>query len=121
MSFAGKQLGRAGEKAAAVFLESQGYTLLEQNYQTRYFELDIIAKDKDTLCFVEVKTRSNLKKGLPRESVIPAKQKKIIMGATFYLKEKNLFNQRVRFDIVEIVFTGKTPKITLIPNAFQGV
>ncbi len=120
MSLSGKQLGRTGEKAAARFLKSRGYSLVEVNYQTRHFEIDIIAKDADTLCFIEVKTRSNLKKGLPREAILPAKQQKIIMGASFYLKKNNLFNQRVRFDVVEVLYSGDTPQITLIPNAFQG-
>jgi len=113
-------LGRTGEEAAARFLETLGYNILEQNYRTRHFEIDIIARDGDTLCFVEVKTRSNLKKGLPREAVIPAKQKKIILGASFYLKSNKIANQRVRFDVVEVVYTGDLPEILLIPNAFQG-
>ncbi len=120
MSLAGKELGRSGEKAAARYLETCGYTLLEQNYQTRHFEIDIIARDRDTLCFIEVKTRSNLKKGFPREAVIPAKQQKIIMGASFYLKSNRLLNQRVRFDVVEVLYTDDSPQITLIQNAFQG-
>ncbi|WDP92674.1 MAG: YraN family protein [Desulfobacter sp.] len=121
MSLAGKQLGRTGEDAAAQFLAARGYTIIQRNFSTRRFEIDIIAKDGDTLCFVEVKTRSNLKKGLPREAVLPAKQQKIIMGASFYLKKHNCINQRVRFDVVEVLLAGGPPEITLIPNAFQGV
>ncbi len=120
MSLSGKKLGQTGEKAGVRFLETQGYTILEQNYRTRHFEIDIIARENDTLCFIEVKTRSTLKKGRPRESVTPAKQKKIIMGTSFYLKSNKIVNQRVRFDVVEIIYTGDVPEITLIRNAFQG-
>ncbi len=121
MSLFGKQLGRAGEDAAASYLSAHGYTLLERNFRTRQFEIDIVAKHKDTLCFIEVKTRSTLRKGRPREAVLPAKQKKIIMGAQFYLKQHQCLNQRVRFDVVEVLLTDAQPEITIIPNAFQGV
>ena len=120
MTRKGKQLGAAGEAAAADFLTALGYTILEKNFQTKSFEIDIIAKDPDFLCFVEVKTRSGLKKGLPRESITPAKQHKIVMGAQFYLKQQQLTNQRVRFDVVEVLMTGKVPQFNLIKNAFTG-
>lgn len=121
MSLAGNRLGRAGEDAAAQFLISKGCTILEKNFRTRRFEIDIIAKDGNTFCFVEVKTRSNLKKGLPREAVMPAKQQKIIMGAAFYLKQHRIINQPIRFDVVEVMMAGGTAQITHIPNAFHGV
>lgn len=121
MTMARKELGKAGEDAAAAFLQNLGFTILERNFRTRHFEIDIIARDQETTCFIEVKTRSNLKKGLPREGITPAKQKKIITGASFYLKNNGGFNQRLRFDVVEVLLTGKKPAITLIQNAFQGV
>ncbi|MCG8633450.1 MAG: YraN family protein [Desulfobacterales bacterium] len=123
MTTAGYALGRAGEKTAARYLKSRGYTLVKQNYKHKTFEIDIIAKDKDVLCFVEVKTRSNIRKALPREAVSRAKQKKMILGATTYLKEKKLVNQRVRFDVVEVVYSNGSnpPDITHIQNAFSGV
>ncbi len=126
MTSRGQKIGQSGEKTAADFLSRQGYTLLEKNYKSPTAEIDIIAKDEDCLCFVEVKTRTSLKKGLPKESVNHNKQRKLISGASFYLKKKRLYNQRVRFDVVEIFFTSANPegtpdknlKITLIKNAF---
>lgn len=116
-----QKIGKQGEQAAADFLIQNGYTLLETNYRTRTAEVDIIAKDKDCICFVEVKTRTSLKKGLPRESVHLAKQKKLISGASFYLKENLLFNHRVRFDVVEIFFSDQKIEVSLIKNAFGAV
>jgi len=119
----GRQLGRKGELAARQFLLSRGYTVLESNFSTQRFEIDIIAKDNDTLCFVEVKTRTGIKKGLPREGVTPAKQKKIIMGAQYYLRRNKITNTRLRFDVVEVLYKDNAHTvcdITLIPNAFQG-
>ena len=121
--------GQHGETLAAEFLSRNGYTLLERNYRTRNAEIDIIARDHDCICFVEVKTRTSRKKGLPRESVHHTKQQKLISGASFYLKEKKLFDQQVRFDVIEIFIPRVTrdenfaspPEITLIKNAFGTV
>lgn len=126
MKTRGQKIGQSGEKTAADFLCRNGYSLVEKNYRTPTAEIDIIAKERDCLCFVEVKTRTSLKKGLPKESVHHRKQQKLISGASFYLKEKKLYNQRVRFDVVEIFFASgtpqitpeKNPEITLIKNAF---
>lgn len=123
MSFGGKQLGNKGERSAQKFLVSQGYKILDSNYSTPQFEIDIIAKDNDTLCFIEVKTRTGVKKGLPREGVTPAKQKKIIMGAQYYLRLNKITNTRLRFDVVEVLYKDNshtTCDITIIPNAFHG-
>ncbi|WP_321416404.1 YraN family protein [uncultured Desulfobacter sp.] len=123
MSFRGKQLGKKGERSAQKFLVSRGYKILESNYSTPKFEIDIIAKDNDTLCFIEVKTRTGIKKGLPREGVTTAKQKKIIMGAQYYLHLKKITDTRLRFDVVEILYKDASHTacdITIIPNAFQG-
>lgn len=123
MSLGGKQLGKKGERSAQKFLVSRGYKILESNYSTPQFEIDIIAKDKDTLCFIEVKTRTGIKKGLPREGVTTAKQKKIIMGAQYYLRLNKITDTRLRFDVVEVLYKDSSHTacdITIIPNAFHG-
>ncbi|WP_300461743.1 YraN family protein [Desulfobacula sp.] len=116
----GKTLGHAGETAAAAFLRSQGFAILETNYRTKTSEIDIIARDKEYLCFVEVKTRRSLKKGLPREAVTRSKQKKIILGALFYLKHTHQMDIRVRFDVVEVYENKDGFSFYLMKNAFQG-
>ena len=123
MSLGGIQLGKKGERAARKFLLSRGYKILESNYSTPQFEIDIIARDVDTICFIEVKTRTGVKKGLPREGVTTAKQKKIIMGAQYYLSLNKITNTRLRFDVVEVLYKDASHTacdITVIPNAFQG-
>ena len=114
-----KKLGYRGETAAVSFLKSNGFSILETNYRTKPAEIDIIARDQDVLCFIEVKTRRSIKKGLPRESVTPAKQKKIILGATFYLKEKKIMDSRIRFDVIEVLEKNDALDINIIKNAFQ--
>ena len=80
----------------------------------------IIAKDHETLCFIEVKTRSSIKKGLPKESVTPSKQNKIILGASFYLKKNRMLESRIRFDVIEVFEKKGRFEFNLIKNAFQA-
>jgi putative endonuclease len=115
-----KTLGHSGETAAASFLQIQGFTILETNYRTKMAEIDIIAQDNDCISFIEVKARRSIKKGLPKESVTRSKQKKIILGASFYLKQTKQMNSRVRFDVVEVYMLKGKININLIKNAFQA-
>jgi len=115
-----KTLGQQGEAAAISFLKTKGFNILETNYRTKPAEIDIIARDNDFICFIEVKTRKSLKKGLPRESVNQTKQKKIITGSLYYLKAKKLMNSRIRFDVVEVLEKNDSFSINLIKHAFQA-
>ncbi len=114
-----KSLGQQGEFSAISFLQAGGFKILETNFRTKAAEIDIIAKDQETLCFIEVKTRRSIKKGLPRESVTPAKQNKIILGASFYLKKHKLLDSKVRFDVIEVLEDNGRFEFNLIKNAFQ--
>lgn len=83
-------------------------------------EIDIIAREKGVLCFVEVKTRKSDRFGLPQEAIDALKQRKIAKVALGYLKEKNLLGKKARFDVVSIVYSGALePKLDLIKNAFD--
>ncbi|HKK00232.1 MAG TPA: YraN family protein [Desulfotignum sp.] len=114
-----KDLGRSGEQMAAQHLAASGHIIVETNFTTRFAEIDIIAAIDDCLVFVEVKTRTSAKKGLPREAVTASKQKKIILAAKQYIKTRALDGQkRIRFDVMEIFFTDDTCHITHIPHAF---
>ena len=115
-----QRLGRLAEDAACLFLEEQGFTIVQRNYRIRTAEIDIIAKDGDTLVFVEVKARSTLSKGGPREAVGTAKQQKIVLGARHFLRERRLADVRVRFDVVALYEKNNRFKIELIENAFQA-
>ena len=106
---------------AVEHLVESGYTILETNYITRFAEIDIIAAIDDCLVFVEVKTRTSLKKGLPREAVTAAKQQKIILAAQQYMKTRALAGQkRIRFDVMEIFYEKDTCSINHIPHAFYS-
>ena len=114
-------LGDRGETLAWKYLASQGYTLIEKNYRCKVGEIDIIAKKSGRLAFLEVKTRSDETYGTPEESVHPAKQKKIIRAAQWYLKEKKIYDTSISFDVLAIRWrAGGEPEIKLIEHAFEA-
>jgi putative endonuclease len=111
--------GKSGEELAQDFLEKNGYKILARNYKTKLGEIDIVARDKDTLCFVEVKTRHSDRYGLPQEAVSDSKQRQISKVALTYLKENRLLDKKARFDVVSIIFSADKPQLELIKNAFE--
>jgi putative endonuclease len=113
------ELGRSGEERATNFLQCKGYNIISTNYRNKLGQIDIIAKDKDTICFVEVKTRNTLRLGKPEEAVEPFKQSRISRVALMYLKHNKLTNSPARFDVVSISCINRQPRIKLIKNAFE--
>lgn len=113
-NFYKKFLGRAGEIKAAKFLENKGYKIVAKNFKTRLGEIDIIAKDKECIVFIEVKTRSGDGYGAPCEAVNRKKQEKYFAVATQYLQNNKLLDCECRFDVVEI----ENGEINHIENAF---
>ncbi len=112
--------GAIGEELAATFLKKQGYKIVEQNFRTRLGEIDIIALDKGTITFVEVKTRKSTTFGYPQEAIGSKKQKKISQVASIYLNQKKLNAEKARFDVVAILLSpDQTDKIELIKDAFE--
>lgn len=112
-------LGKSGEDSALNFLKENGYKILVKNYKTKLGEVDIIAYDKDTLCFIEVKTRGSLRFGSPQEAVSHFKQRQISKVALQFLKRNNLLNKKARFDVVSVIYAEDKPAFDLIKNAFE--
>lgn len=112
-------LGKAGEELAADLLRENGYNILATNYKTKLGEIDIVAKDKDTFCFIEVKTRKTDRFGLPQEAVSRIKQRQISKAALSFLKERKLLDKKSRFDVVSIMYSTDKPELDLIKNAFE--
>ncbi|NOY70202.1 MAG: YraN family protein [Deltaproteobacteria bacterium] len=115
-----QRFGRQGEIIAAEFLKKKGYSIIEANCRTPFGEIDIIAKHCETIVFVEVKSRHSDRFGLPVEAVGRRKQEKITRSALYYLKKHSLTDVSARFDVMGILFQGKTPAIELIENAFES-
>lgn len=107
--------GMIGEEQAIKFLKKKKYKILERNYKNKVGEIDIIALDKKTLVFVEVKERETLAFGRPSEAVDERKQHKIRKTSTLYLIENDLYEKcEIRFDVIEIL----GDQISHIENAF---
>jgi len=115
-----KQEGNIGEATATKFLKEKGYKILELNYRTPLGELDIVAQDGETIVFVEVKTRSSMKYGVPSLAVNYQKQRHIRNSAIYYLKAKHLLDKvSARFDVLSILMNGSTDyEIEHLQNAF---
>lgn len=111
-------LGKRGENFAKTYLQGQGYRIVESNFTTPAGEIDMIARDGETLVFVEVKTRESLRYGHPFESVTIRKRRKMASAALFYLKRFNPLPP-CRFDVVSIAETDGDFEVELIRDAFE--
>ena len=113
--------GRLGEVFAAEYLVRQGYEILEKNYRRQYGEVDIVARDRGTLVFVEVKTRHSSCYGAPVEAVDKRKQRQLSKVAQGYLLSCQLHDTAARFDVIGVTLdqNNKPAQIELIRNAFD--
>ncbi len=111
-----RSVGTAYENIAADYLKYCGMVILERNFHCRYGEIDIIAQDREAICFVEVKYRSSADFGYPSEAVNRRKQSKIIAVSNAYLSEHGMSDVVRRYDVVEII----GDKIRILKNSFGG-
>ena len=112
-------LGKKGEELAIGQLKVLKYKILERNFKCSLGEIDIIARDKSTLVFVEVKTRATRDFGGPAAAVDWRKQRQLSKVALTYLNKKKLSNVPARFDVVAVELIPPSPRIEVIPNAFE--
>src|SRR5258705_1194865 len=113
-------LAYRGENAATRFLRDLGYKIIIRNYRSPLGEIDIIARDGDTLVFVEVKTRA-YDDPTPEEQVNSVKQHQITKAAKSYLNRYVTPQPPARFDVVAVIWpTGREPIIRHIQNAFEA-
>lgn len=114
-----KNLGKYGEELACKYLIKNNYKIIEKNFLCKQGEIDIIAISRNKeLVFVEVKTRKNLKYGLPCESVTQRKIKNIIFSSKYYILLNNYYNINIRYDVIEIYCKESKYTINHIINAF---
>jgi len=100
-------IGQQGEKIAREYLEKQGFKILETNRRfSRFCEIDIIALDKNTVVFVEVKTRSSELTGIPAEAITKTKYKHLKTGLFMYLQENPQY-KKFRIDAISIILKPK--------------
>jgi putative endonuclease len=114
--------GFAYEQLAAQYLKQKGLKLINQNYHSRYGEIDLIMTDRKTLTFIEVRYRKNSSYGTPAETITRHKQKKIITTARHFLSSQNLWHYSCRFDVISIntPTNNSHPEIVWLQGAFDG-
>jgi putative endonuclease len=114
-----KEVGALGEKLAVNLLKGLGYEILQTNYRCRQGEIDIIAKQKECLVFVEVRTKKSVDFGTPEESITPAKRDKLISLANAYLQNLDIPPPLWRIDVVAVELTpeGRVHRLEHIENA----
>lgn len=110
-----RRAGIEGESVAEEYLKNIGYKILDRNFSTKVGEIDIIARDGNTLVFIEVKARDNVAFGRPVESITAAKVRSITRAAQWYLIAKHKQNCLCRFDAIEVL----RGQVNHIKNAFE--
>ena len=112
-------LGQLGEELACAALQRRGYAIIARRYRTRCGEIDVVARDGETIVFVEVKAKAGHTCGTAREAVTPRKRRQIISMATHYLARHRVGADAVRFDVVAVTAVpGQEPLVEVIQNAF---
>jgi putative endonuclease len=116
-----RALGQQAEQLAAVHLERRGYRVIDRNYRYRGGELDMVARDGETLVFVEVRARRSAACGAPFETVGREKQRRVARAAEHWLVTHGLTRAFARFDVVSVLLpVDGTPEVEVIPNAFEA-
>lgn len=115
-----RTVGAKFEKSAALFLNRNGLSKLQQNYRCRRGEIDLIMEHGDTVVFVEVRYRARSDYGDPLETITQAKQRRIILAATKFLADHPKYQDRpCRFDAIGVNKTPAGIKYDWIKDAFS--
>ncbi len=111
--------GREAEDLAARFLVSRGFEVLARNHSIRRGEVDLVCKDGDVLCFVEVRSRNSLAQGGPEETVGRRKARRVVAAATDWAVRNGGLERSIRFDVVAVTFGDGPARIDHFPAAFD--
>ena len=114
------RLGESGEDLACRELRARGYAILERRYRTRMGEIDIIARDGETMVFVEVKTRAGGEFGGGAAAVTAWKQQRVALMAAHYLARRRWHDRPCRFDVVTVDHSSGSPVIEVFQSAFDA-
>lgn len=113
------ELGKFGEVLALKKIKLLGYKNIIRNYRCPLGEVDLIAKDGDTLAFIEIKTRKGKSIGYAKEAVNARKRRQLSKVALAYMKSNDCWGAKARFDVVAISIERDKPQIEVIKNAFE--
>ena len=113
------ELGRIGENIIADYITKLGYKVVERNFECNQGEIDIIAKDKGELVFIEVKTRTDISYGEASEAVTNTKKRHLINSIKYYIYKQKLENQPIRIDVAEVYINKGKVKVNYIKQAIE--
>ena len=113
------QYGTIAEKTVLEYLTRKGLVRLNNNYRSRYGEIDLIMKENDTIIFIEVRYRSNTRFVDPIETIDKMKIQKIILTSQKFLQEFSDLGKFYRFDVITLTGDLESPEIQWIKNAFD--
>lgn len=116
-----KAAGVLGEEIARKFLVKKGYRIIHKNFTCALGEIDVVARDKGVIVFVEIRSTCSVFYESPAESLLWKKRRKLTMLANFYIKKFNLENESLRFDVISVVRKTGVLDIKLIKDAFWEV
>lgn len=111
--------GREAEDLAARYLGERGIEVVARNHAIRTGEVDLVCRDGDVVCFVEVRSRSSTAQGGPEETVDRRKARRVVAAATDWASRNGGFERRFRFDVVAVTFGEGAPRIEHFPGAFD--
>ena len=113
--------GREAEDLAAAFLEARGLAILARNHATRQGEVDLVAREGDVLCFVEVRSRTSEAQGGPEETVSASKARRVVAAATDWAARNGGLDRDIRFDVVAVtLLDGAPPRLEHFRGAFDA-
>ncbi len=111
------ETGNKGEKLAIRYLQKLGYSILDTNWHTRHYEIDIVARDGNELVIVEVKTRTGDDYGHPSEAVTNKKIRRLINATERYIHLHHI-DLDTRFDVISVIFRDRKYRLEHIKDAF---
>jgi putative endonuclease len=112
--------GREAEGLAERFLATLGYVTLARNHATRRGEVDLVCRDGDVICFVEVRSRTGSRQGSPLETVYGRKARRVVAAATDWAARHGALERALRFDVVAVTLGGSEPRFELVRGAFDA-
>jgi putative endonuclease len=112
--------GRRAEALAERYLAGLGFRILARNHATRNGEVDLVCRDGEVTCFVEVRSRTSLAQGSPLETVGPVKARRVVAAATDWAARHGALDAPLRFDVVAVLLDGEAPRFELVRGAFDA-
>jgi len=115
-----RDIGRRAEELAAELLMAKGFLILEKNFRAKVGEIDLVAKDKDEVVFVEVRSRAGSAHGAPEETVDRRKALRVVAAATDWARRHGALEDDIRFDVLAVTGSGDSPEFALFEGAFDA-